>query len=118
MRYKILFFLFFLFFLMYLIISHLNPENVKLCVGYGKCYENGVADFVVISFILGVIISIIISFFHDIKSTFAGWMEGKKDKKREEYRETIEKAMAYDHKGDREKAIESLNRLVFPNVAL
>ncbi len=112
MRYKILFFLFLLFFLLYLLISHLNPDNVKLYVGYGKFYEGGLADFVVLAFVLGVIASIVVSFFGDIRNAIVGWRERKKDKKRDEYRDIIEKARAYELKGDREKTIENLTRLV------
>ena len=67
MKYKIFFFLFFLFLLFYLYISNLNQEMVKLYVGYGRYYETSVAGYVVVSFVLGVIITIIISFFYDIK---------------------------------------------------
>jgi tetratricopeptide (TPR) repeat protein len=90
----------------------LNPENVRLYVGFGKFYEGSVAHFVAISFALGVLVSIIIGFFYDIKDTIVRWKERRKEKKRSEYQEIIEKAKTYDLKGDRDKAIESLGRLL------
>ncbi|MDD5009104.1 MAG: tetratricopeptide repeat protein [Syntrophorhabdaceae bacterium] len=118
MRYKIFFFLFLVFLLFYLYISNLNQENVKLYIGYGKYYEMSVADFVVVSFVLGVIFSIIVSFFYDIKNAVIGWRTGRKEKKTEEFREVFEKAKSYDLKGDREKAIENLDRIIrrFPDI--
>lgn len=112
MKYKIFFLLFCLFILLYLYISQLNPDNVKLYIGYGKYYETSVADFVVISFILGVIVSIIINFFYDVTQSIRLWRVERKEKKREEFRELFEKAKAYDLKGDRDKAIETLQRII------
>ncbi len=112
MRYKILFFIFLIFFFLYVIVSYLNPDNVKLYVGYGKFYEGGLADFIVLSFVFGVIISMVVSFFGDIRNAVIAWRERKQDKRRDEYRDIIERARAYDLKGDREKAIENLTRLV------
>jgi tetratricopeptide (TPR) repeat protein len=111
MRLKVFVLFFFLFLLFYLYISNLNQETVKLYVGYGKYYETSVADYVVISFVLGVILSIIVSFFYDIRKSFLAWREDRKGKKKEEFRELFEKARSYDLKGDRDKAIEHLNRL-------
>ena len=116
MKYKAFFFLFvflfFLFVLFYLYIDHLNPENVKLYTGGGKYFEAGVAAYVVASFVLGIIVSIVISFFYDLGRVIGGWRDDKKERKREELREFFEKAKAYDLKGDREKAIENLNRVI------
>jgi tetratricopeptide (TPR) repeat protein len=111
-KYKLFFFLFLLFFILYLAGSHLNPENVRLYVGFGKFYEDSVAHFVAVAFALGVLVSMIIGFFHDIKDAIARWKEGRKERRRSEYQEVIEKAKSYDLKGDRDKAIESLGRLV------
>jgi tetratricopeptide (TPR) repeat protein len=111
-KYRLFFFLFLLFFILFLVVSHLNPENVRFYVGFGKYYEDSVAYFVAVSFLLGIVVSIIIGFFNDIKTSFAKWRERKNDRKRSEYREVIEKARAYELKGDREKALESLGRLV------
>ena len=112
MKYRFLFFLFLLFFVLYLFISHLNPENVRLYVGFGKHYEDSVAFFVGVSFALGVIVSIMAGFLQDMKTSIAVWRESRKGRKRNEYRDIIEKAKAYDLKGDRDKAVESLTRLV------
>ena len=112
MKFKIFFLLFLFFLLFYLYIDHLNPENVKLYFGYGKFYETSVAAYVVASFILGVIFSIIISFFYDLKRLIVGWREDRKGRKKDEFKELFEKAKSYEMRGDREKAIESLNRLI------
>jgi tetratricopeptide (TPR) repeat protein len=111
-KYKLFLFLFLLFFILYLLISHLNPENVRLYVGFGKYYEDSVAYFVSIAFALGVMISVLSGFLHDIRNSIVSWREGRKERKRTEYRDIIEKARLYDKKGDREKALDSLNRLV------
>jgi tetratricopeptide (TPR) repeat protein len=116
MKYKIFFFLFLLFVIFYLYINHLNPDNVKLYLGWGaKPLETNVATYVVASFVLGIILSIIISFFYDIGRLISGWKEGKKGKKRQEFKDFFEKARAYDLRGDREKAIENLNRIIRKN---
>lgn len=112
MKYKIFVFFFFLFVLVYLYLDHLNPENVKLYIGYGKYYETSVANHVVVSFVLGIIISIIISFFYDLKRTISGWKADRKGRKMEEFTESFEKAKSYVLRGDREKAIDHLDRLI------
>jgi uncharacterized protein HemY len=113
MKYKILFFVFFLIVLVYLYISHLNDVNVRLFVfGHDKYYENTVSDFVAISFVSGVIFAFILGFFFDVKRLLGGWREERKEKKREEFREALEKAKGYDLKGDRDKAVESVQRLM------
>jgi tetratricopeptide (TPR) repeat protein len=85
---------------------------VKLYIGYGRYYETSVADFVVVSFVLGVIISIIMSFFYDLKKALSGWREEKKERRKEEFKDLFEKAKSYDLRGDREKAIENVNRVI------
>ena len=70
------------------------------------------ASFVVLSFVLGIIISIIVSFFFDVKTGIGGWIAGKQKRKAEEFRESLEKAKAYDLRGDREKAIENLQKII------
>jgi len=111
-KYKIFFLLFCLFILLYLYISQLNPDNVRLYIGYGKFYETSVADFVVISFILGIVVSIVINFFYDVKQSIRLWRAERKERRKEEFRELFEKAKSYDLRGDREKAIEILNRII------
>jgi tetratricopeptide (TPR) repeat protein len=112
MKYKIFVILFLLCLLFYFYISSLNPDNVKFYYGGGKSFETSVADFVVFSFVFGVIFSIILSLFFDVKKAFAGWREERKGKRKEEFRELFEKAKSYDLKGDREKAVEYLNRVI------
>ncbi len=111
MKGKILFFLFICFFLFYLYISHLNQENVKFFVG-GKTFEMSVADYVVASFALGIVVSMIIGFLFDIRSAISGWQRGKREKKRDEFKELLEKAKSYDLRGDRDKAIDQINRVI------
>lgn len=112
MKYKLFIFLFFLFLLFYLYISSLNQETAKFCIGGGKCYETSVADYVVISFVFGVIFSIVLSLLFDAKKAIIGWRAERREKQKEEFRELFEKAKAYDLKGDRDKAIEHLTRVI------
>ncbi|MDD3846454.1 MAG: tetratricopeptide repeat protein [Syntrophorhabdaceae bacterium] len=111
MRYKIFFFVLALFLVFYFYIAHLNPENVKFYYGGARPVELSLAEFIIASFCLGVIISIIISFFYDVKTTIASWMAKRSERKSEEYLELLEKARHYDLKGDRDKAIEHLDKL-------
>ena len=113
MRLKILALLFLLFFGSYLILSILNPDEVKFYYYWGtQPIEMSVASFVVLSFVLGVILSIVVSFFFDVKSSIGGWVAGKQKRKVEEFRESLERAKAYDLRGDREKAIENLQKII------
>ena len=111
MRYKIFFFVLALFLVFYFIIAHLNPENVKFYYGGPRPIELSVAEFIIAAFCLGVIVSIIVSFFYDVKTAVTSWMTRRSERKSEEYLELLEKARLYDLKGDREKAIEQLDRL-------
>lgn len=110
MKYKIFFFLFFLFLLVHLYISYLNPDSIKLYVGDGKYYETTIANYVAASFVLGVIISIIASFFGDLKRAIVGRRHEKEERKKTEIKELFEKGKLYDMKGDTEKAVEYFNR--------
>ena len=110
MKYKIFFFLIVVLF--YLYMDNLNPEKVKLFMGLGKFFEASVATYVMVSFVLGIIVSIIISFFYDVGKFISGWRGDKKERRRAEFKELLEKTKAYDLKGDREKAIEGLNRII------
>ena len=111
MKYKLLIFIFCVFLFAYLYISHLNQDIARLYVGNQRFYENTVADFVVVSFIVGVIFSFILGFFLDLKRFVGGWIEERREKRRDEIKEVVEKAKAYNLKGDREKAIDTLERL-------
>jgi lipopolysaccharide biosynthesis regulator YciM len=66
----------------------------------------------VLSFVLGIIISIIVSFFFDVKTGIGGWIAGKQKRKADEFKESLERAKSYDLRGDREKAIESLQKII------
>jgi tetratricopeptide (TPR) repeat protein len=85
---------------------------VKFYYGGGQPIELSVASFVVLSFVLGIIISIIVSFFFDVKTGIGGWIAGKQQRKADELKESLEKAKAYDLRGDREKAIENLQKII------
>ena len=115
MRYKIFFFVLALFLVFYFYIAHLNPENVKFYYGGARPIELSLAEFIIASFCLGVIISIIVSFFYDLKTAVTSWMAKRAQRRSEEYLELLEKAKHYDLKGDREKAIEHLDRLARRN---
>lgn len=112
MKYKIILFLFLVFFLLYLYLSYLNPEKVGFNFGGPKPIEMPVADFVVLSFAAGVLITLIGGFFYDIKRSVIGWRKKRVEKEKGEYIEAIERAKAYDLKGEREKAIENIKRLI------
>src|SRR5512135_3467935 len=103
MRFKTLFriFLFCVFVLFYVYLSFLNPDEVKFYYGGGRQLELSVASFVVFSFLLGIIVSIIVSFFFDVKTGIGGWIAGKQKRKNEEFKESLERARAYDLRGDR-----------------
>ena len=103
MKFKIFFLLFLLFILCYVILSILNPDTVKFYYWAGHMMEMSVASFVVLSFVLGVIVSIIVSFLYDVKITISSWIVGRKGRKTEEFKEFLEKAKSYDLRGDREK---------------
>ncbi|HOV89914.1 MAG TPA: tetratricopeptide repeat protein [Syntrophorhabdaceae bacterium] len=115
MKYKIFILFFALFILMYLYLDNLNPQSVKLYIGYGKHYETNISGFVVLSFILGMLVAILISIFLDLKRVLINWKTGRKEKRLDELTESFEKAKAYILRGDNEKAIESLNRLIRRN---
>jgi tetratricopeptide (TPR) repeat protein len=111
MRYKIFFFVLALFLVFYFYIAHLNPENVKFYYGGMRPIELSLAEFIIASFCLGVILSIIVSFFYDVKTAVTSWTTRRAERRSEEYLELLEKARHYDLKGDREKAIEHLDKL-------
>ncbi|MBA4389713.1 MAG: hypothetical protein C0399_02095 [Syntrophus sp. (in: bacteria)] len=113
MKIKLFALLFLLFFGCYIALFILNPSDpVKFYYGGAKPIEMSVTSFIVLSFVLGIIISIIISFFFDIKSAIERWMMGKKERKAEEFKEFFDKAKTYDLRGDREKAIEGLEKII------
>jgi uncharacterized membrane protein YciS (DUF1049 family) len=112
MKLKVFILLFLVFFGSYLWLSFLNPDSVKFYYGGAQPIEMSVASFVVLSFVLGIIISIIVSFFFDVKSSIGGWLAGKQKRKTEEFRESLERAKSYDLRGDREKAIENLQKII------
>ena len=114
MKSKTLFriFLFCVFVLFYSILSFLNPDEVKFYFGGARPIELSVASFVVFSFLLGIIVSIVVSFFFDVKTGIGGWIAGKQERKTAEFKEYLERARAYDLRGDREKAIEHLQKII------
>lgn len=111
MKYKILTIILFVFIILYIYLDNLNPQNVRLYIGYGKFYETSVSSFVVIAFILGIIVSALAGLIIDLKNFLTNWKKGRKERKIKEFKESFEKAKSYVLKGDKEKAIESLNRI-------
>jgi lipopolysaccharide biosynthesis regulator YciM len=112
MKLKVFILIFLVFFGSYLWLSFLNPDSVKFYYGGSQPIEMSVASFVVLSFVLGIIISIIVSFFFDVKTGIGGWIAGKQKRKADEFKESLERAKSYDLRGDREKAIESLQKII------
>jgi tetratricopeptide (TPR) repeat protein len=112
MKYKVLTLLFFIFLLLHLYLSYLNPEDIRLYVGDGRYYTTSVANFVTISFLLGLLISVIVGFFSEAGRAIGSWRAGKQARKREEFREALERVKSYELKGEREKAIDHANKLI------
>jgi tetratricopeptide (TPR) repeat protein len=81
-------------------------------VGDGRYYTTSVANLVTISFVLGLLISIIFGFFSDAGRAISSWRAGKQARRREEFKEALERARSYELKGEREKAIDYANKLV------
>ncbi|HEX2966188.1 MAG TPA: tetratricopeptide repeat protein [Syntrophorhabdaceae bacterium] len=113
MRFKTIAFilLFALFFFYYAYLSYLNPDDVKFYFGGVRPLEMSVAGYVVLSFFLGIVLSIVVSFFFDVKTGIGGWISGRQNRKSREFKEFFDKAKGYDLKGEREKAIEQLQKL-------
>ncbi len=61
---------------------------------------------------LGVIVSIIASFFTDARRGLAKWRSERKERRRNEANELFEKAKLYEMKGEPEKAEEYFNRVI------
>ena len=112
MKYKILIIILFLFILLYIYLDNLNPQNVRLYIGNGKFYETSVSSFIVIAFILGILVSTIVGLMIDLKNLVTNWKKDRKERKIQEFKEDFDRAKSYVLKGDKEKAIESLNRII------
>ena len=112
MKFKIYVVLFFIVFGFYVYLGILNPDEVKFYFGGPQPLEMSAAQFVVISFALGIIISIFVGIIDDIKNWWVSGRRRRKEKSKDEFKALIEKAKSYDLKGDREKAIEQLNRII------
>ncbi len=112
MKYKIYVFLFIIVFGFYVYLGILNPDEVKFYFGGQQALEMSVAQFVVIAFALGIIVAILVGLIDDIKKSVSVWKKEKKGKRKDEFMALIEKAKSFDLKGDRNKAIEQLNRVI------
>ncbi len=112
MKYKLFFLLLVLFFLFYLYLSYLNPEKVKFYVGGGRFFEASIATHVVVGFLVGLLLSLVAGFFFDLKRFFEKWKIEREKRKKQEVQALLEKAKYYDSKGEREKAIEIINKLI------
>ncbi|MCX7965849.1 MAG: tetratricopeptide repeat protein [Syntrophorhabdaceae bacterium] len=112
MKYKIFVIILFVFILLYIYLDNLNPQNVKLYVGYGKFYETSVSSFIVIAFIFGILVSAIAGLMVDLKNLIGNWRKGRHEKKLQEFKELFDKARSYALRGDKEKAVDSLNKII------
>lgn len=116
MKYKVLTVLFFVFLFIFLLahvyLSYLNPEDVKFYVGHGQYYITSVANFVTISFVFGLMLSVVVGFLFDAGRAISSWRAGKQARRLEELKEALERARSYELKGEREKAIEAANKLI------
>lgn len=111
MKYKISLLFFLLLFVAYVLLSFLNSDKVPFDVGFGKL-ETTVTNYVAAAFVLGVIFSIIASFFTDARRGLAKWRSERKERRRNEAYELFEKAKLYEMKGEPEKAEEYFNRVI------
>ncbi|MGD0230884.1 MAG: tetratricopeptide repeat protein [Syntrophorhabdales bacterium] len=114
MKYKISLLLFLLLFSAYVILSFLNADNsVRLEVGFGRALrETTVTNYIAASFLLGVVISLLVSFFTDARRGLARWRSERKEKKKNEAVELSEKARLFEMKGEPEKAVDYANRAI------
>lgn len=112
MKYKFFFFLLVLFFLVYLYLSYLNPEKVKFFLGGGRVFEATLATHVAIGFLIGVSISVLTGLFFDVRRYLKTWSLRREQKRKEEVSSFLEKARYYDSKGERDKAIDFINRAI------
>ncbi|MGA3173005.1 MAG: tetratricopeptide repeat protein [Syntrophorhabdales bacterium] len=112
MKYKISLLFFLLFFISYVVLSFLNPEKVRLDVGFGKSLDTTVTNYIAASFVLGVIVSIFASFFGDARRGIMKWRRERKERERNEAKELLEKAKLLEMKGEPEKAAECFNRVL------
>jgi tetratricopeptide (TPR) repeat protein len=108
MRYKIFFFILALCISFYFYAVYFHPDYLRF---WSRPIQLSLGDFIVATICLGVIISIIISFFTDIKNAVTSWIARRAERKSAEYLEFLDKARQYDLKGEREKAIEQLDKL-------
>jgi len=111
MKYKISLLFFLLLFVAYVLLSFLNSDKVAFDVGFGRL-ETTVTNYVAAAFVLGVIFSIIASFFTDARRGLAKWRSARKERRRNEAYELFEKAKLYEMKGEPEKAEEYFNRVI------
>jgi tetratricopeptide (TPR) repeat protein len=113
MKYKISLLLFLLFFGAYVILSFMNADNkVRLDVGFARPFETSVTNYVAAAFVLGVVISIMVSFFTDARRGLANWRRERKERRRSEAVELSEKARRYEMRGEPEKAADYFNRAI------
>jgi tetratricopeptide (TPR) repeat protein len=112
MRYRIFFLLLIIFFLFYLYLSYLNPEKVKFYLGGGRVFEATLATHVMVGFLIGLLLSTVTGFIFDAKRLLQKWKVHRENKIRQEVSSLLEKAKHHDSKGERDKAIEIVNRAI------
>ena len=111
MKSKISLLFFLLLFVAYVLLSFLNSDKVSFDVGFGRL-ETTVTNYVAAAFVLGIIFSIIASFFTDARRGLAKWRSERKERRRNEAYDLFEKAKLYEMKGEPEKAEEYFNRVI------
>jgi Tfp pilus assembly protein PilF len=112
MKYKVITLALAVLVVVFVYLSYLNPEDAKLYVGDGRYYTTSVANFVTIAFVLGLLIALIVGLFSDAGRAISSWRAGKQARRREEFKEALERARSYELKGEREKAIDYANKLI------
>lgn len=112
MKYRLLILFFLIIFLFYLYLSFLNPEKVKMDMGFGWVFEASTATYTLFSFLLGILVSVIIGLLSDLGRILSTWKKRREEKRKREIDSFLEKARLYESKGEKERALESLNRAI------
>ncbi len=112
MKYKISFLILLLFFVAYVLLSSLNGARTQVDVGFGLLPETSVVNYVAAAFVLGILVSLIVGFFTDAHRGLAKWRGQRKERRKSEATDLVERAKAYERKGDPEKAEEYFDRAI------
>lgn len=112
MKYKIIIVFLLILGVYYVVLSHLNTDTIQFYLWFGRYYQSGIAEFVGLAFLAGALFTFLFDFFFDVKRFVTGWILERKEKKKGELLEVFRKAKAFDQRGDREKAIENIEKLI------